>query len=100
MVGIYRTSRFARWLKNLKDRRALAIIAVRIDRLADGHAGDVRPVGEGVSEMRIDHGPGYRVYYAKRGDIAIMLLAGGNKSSQKRDIEAAKSLASQWRQTW
>lgn len=97
MIAILRTARFASWLKNLRDHRAVAKIAVRIDRLADGHPGDVKPVGDGVSEMRIDHGPGYRVYFDQRGDVAIMLLVGGDKSSQARDILAARKLAREWK---
>lgn len=100
MVMIQRTTRFARWLKGLRDRRAVAKVMVRIDRLAGGNPGDVKPVGEGVSEMRIDHGPGYRVYYAQRRDIVIMLLVGGDKSSQSKDVETAKTLARQWKETW
>ncbi len=74
-------------------------ILVRIDRLALGNAGDVQPVGEGVSEMRVHHGPGYRVYFMRRGDEVIILLCGGDKSTQARDIEVARSLARKERQT-
>lgn len=84
---------FEQWLRRLRDTRAVAIIARRIDRLAYGHFGDIKPVGEGVSELRIDHGPGYRVYFIRRGDTVIILLCGGDKSTQSRDIAAAKAAA-------
>ena len=77
----------------LRDHRAKAKIAARIDRLAFGNPGDVRPVGEGISELRIDYGPGYRVYFVKRGNAVIVLLCGGDKSAQTKDIKAAKTLA-------
>ncbi len=77
----------------LRDMRARARIAVRIDRLALGNPGDVKPVGEGVSELRIPYGPGYRLYYVQKGDELVILLCGGNKGSQRRDIAAAKALA-------
>jgi putative addiction module killer protein len=67
-----------------------------LDRLAFGHAGDVKPVGKGVSELRIDHGPGYRVYFVRRGNTVVILLCGGDKSTQDKDIETAKRLAKQW----
>jgi putative addiction module killer protein len=93
MVEIRKTELFANWLNNLHDMQAKARVLVRIERLASGNAGDVKPVGEGVSEMRIDYGPGYRVYYIQRGSELIILLAGGDKSSQPRDIKAAIRLA-------
>lgn len=71
---------------------------MRIDRLAGGNPGDVRPVGEGVSEMRISYGPGYRVYFIRRGAVLVVLLCGGDKSTQARDIEAAKTIAAQWKE--
>lgn len=92
-MEIRQTVVFRRWYDGLRDRVARAKIAVRIDRLAMGHAGDARPVGRGVSELRIDHGPGYRVYFVRRGDELIVLLAGGDKSSQSRDIARALALA-------
>lgn len=89
MVEIRKTELFANWLDNLRDIRAKARVLVRIERLASGNAGDVKPVGEGVTEMRIDYGPGYRVYFIQRGSELIILLAGGDKSSQSRDIKTA-----------
>ncbi len=93
MVEIRKTELFANWLDNLRDIQAKARVLVRIERLASGNAGDVKPVGEGVSEMRINYGPGYRVYFVQRGSELIILLAGGDKSSQPRDIKAAIRLA-------
>ena len=87
------TRNFEAWLVGLRDERARARVLARIDRLAAGNPGDVRFVGAGVSEMRIDHGPGYRVYYIKQGLEVVILLAGGDKSSQSRDIRTALSLA-------
>ena len=90
---VVRTPEFAGWLSRLRDSAARAVIARRIDRLANGNAGDVRPVGEGVSELRIDVGPGYRVYFVRRGERLIVLLCGGDKDSQARDIARARFLA-------
>lgn len=90
---VVRTAQFDSWLGKLKDRTARAIIARRIDRIAIGNLGDVKSVGEGVSELRVDHGPGYRVYFVRRGDLLIVLLCGGDKSSQARDILRAKALS-------
>ena len=95
MIEIGQTDEFKSWLKNLRDSRAKAKIASRIRRLEDGNPGDVRPAGEGISELRIHHGPGYRVYFVQRGAVLIVLLCGGEKSSQVADIKAAKALASQ-----
>jgi len=86
---------FRSWIKGLRDRRAQERIAQRIARLSGGLFGDAKPVGEGVMELRIDHGPGYRIYFTRRGPIVILLLCGGDKGSQKRDIARAKSLAAQ-----
>ncbi|GFO60847.1 toxin, RelE family protein [Geomonas silvestris] len=93
MAEIRKTEVFAQWLDNLRDIRAKARVLVRIERLASGNAGDVKPVGEGVCEMRIDYGPGYRIYFIQRGNEWIVLLAGGDKSSQSRDIKTAIRLA-------
>jgi putative addiction module killer protein len=93
---ILQTETFRTWESNLRDRRVRTIIATRINRLVAGLAGDVAAVGEGVSEMRIHHGAGYRVYFQKRGDALVILLCGGDKSSQPRDIETAKQLAKNW----
>jgi putative addiction module killer protein len=88
-----RTDVFVKWLKNLNDSNARFRIYRRIERLADGNPGDVRPIGEGCSEMRIDYGPGYRVYYKDTGKEIIFLLCGGDKSTQTTDIKNAKKLA-------
>jgi putative addiction module killer protein len=93
MVEVRKTDLFARWLDGLRDTRARARVLARIERLAAGNPGDAAPVGEGVSELRIDIGPGYRVYFKKRGRELILLLAGGDKSTQARDIRAALRLA-------
>ena len=90
---VRQTENFSAWLKDLRDLRGKAKIMARIQRLEDGNPGDVAPVGDGVSEMRIHFGPGYRVYFVNRGGELIVLLCGGDKSSQGRDIEAAKKLA-------
>lgn len=93
MIEIRKTEHFANWLDNLRDIQAKARVLVRIERLASGNAGDVKPVGEGVSEMRISYDPGYRIYFIQRGSELIVLLAGGDKSSQSRDIKTAIRLA-------
>ena len=93
MIEIRQTKVFAAWLRGLRDRKARARIQVRIDRLQLGLAGDVRSVGEGVSELRIDYGPGYRVYFVHRGRELVILLAGGDKRTQDRDIKQAIQLA-------
>ncbi|UXY54581.1 type II toxin-antitoxin system RelE/ParE family toxin [Pseudomonas tohonis] len=97
MITIRQTATFAAWERKLKDRKARAAIAARIFRLANGLPGDVAPVGQGVSEMRINYGPGYRVYFQQRGNELVILLCGGDKSSQGRDIEQARRLAAEWR---
>ena len=93
MIEIRKTDSFAKWIDNLSDIRAKARIFVRIERLASGNPGDVRAVGEGISELRINYGPGHRVYYKAIGQTLIILLAGGDKRTQSRDIKAAKQLA-------
>lgn len=93
MVEVRQTERFARWLEGLRDLRGRAKVLARIERLIGGNPGDVRPVGSGVSELRINYGPGYRVYYLQRGTTLIILLAGGDKSSQVKDIDGALLLA-------
>jgi len=98
MVELLRTADFEKWLSRLKDGRAVARIADRLDRLAMGNPGDVKPVGEGVSELRIAYGPGYRVYFLQKGSIVILLLCGGDKSSQSKDIKSAKALAEKWKE--
>jgi putative addiction module killer protein len=93
MVEIRKTEVFAKWLDGLHDIRARARILVRIERLAAGNPGDVKAVGEGVSELRINYGPGYRVYYKRQGQKVVILLAGGDKSTQTKDIRTALRLA-------
>ena len=93
MVEIRKTGVFAKWLDELPDIRARARIQVRIERLAAGNPGDARRVREGVSELRVNYGPGYRVYYVKRGQTVVILLAGGDKVTQARDIKVALRLA-------
>lgn len=97
MAELIRSATFDRWLSGLRDRRAVARIVARLDRLAGGNPGDAQPVGDGVSELRINYGPGYRVYFIQRGPVLIILLCGGDKSSQDRDIKQAKVLAEQWK---
>lgn len=95
MPDIKRTDEFSSWLRNLRDIRARAKVISRIERLSLGNPGDVAPVGDGISEMRIHYGPGYRVYYIQRGEEIVVLLCGGDKSSQDSDIRAARKLASE-----
>ncbi|MDE1996752.1 MAG: type II toxin-antitoxin system RelE/ParE family toxin [Rhizobiaceae bacterium] len=94
---IYRTKIFINWLSQLKDRRAAARIASRMLRAEDGNLGDVKFVGDGVGEMRIDYGPGYRIYFIRNGQVVIVLLCGGDKSTQQKDIGEAKRLAKEWK---
>ncbi len=93
MIEIRETEIYSQWFKSLRDRQAKARIDIRIRRLSMGNPGDVKPVGQGVSELRIDYGPGYRVYLIQRGEILIILLAGGDKRTQERDIKTALELA-------
>jgi putative addiction module killer protein len=92
VIEIRETTAFSKWLEKLRDRQARTRITARITRLRLGNPGDVRPIGDGISELRIDYGPGYRVYYVQRGDVLIILLCGGDKDSQPTDIAKAKEL--------
>lgn len=96
MVEVFTTDDFDRWLRKLKDRQGRLRILSRIDRLATGNAGDVKTVGQGVLELRLTYGPGYRVYYARRGNRVVLLLCGGDKSTQQNDIAKAHQLAAEW----
>lgn len=93
MFEVRQTAEFAEWLSELRDRRARLRVTARIRRVGDGNLGDVRSVGDGVSELRVDYGPGYRLYFVRRGRVVIVLLCGGDKSTQGADIAMAKSLA-------
>ena len=93
MHEIRKTETYVRWIDGLRDIRARAKVLARVERLASGNPGDVSPIGEGVSELRIDYGPGYRVYYTMRGREMIILLAGGDKRTQAADIKKALRLA-------
>jgi putative addiction module killer protein len=97
MIELIKSDAFDEWLENLRDERAKARIIARLERLAAGNPGDVKPVGDGVSELRINYGPGYRVYYMQHGAELIVLLCGGDKSTQDKDIRKAKEIASDWR---
>lgn len=98
MFEIIKSDAFEDWLLGLRDRMARLRIQVRIDRLQLGHLGDVKPIREGVSELRIDHGPGYRVYFVKTGPVVIVLLGGGDKRTQDTDIARAVTLARHWKE--
>jgi len=95
VIEIRQTDEYATWFAKLKDRQARVRIDIRIRRLSLGNPGDVKPVGEGVSELRIDYGPGYRIYFTQRGQQLIFLLAGGDKRTQSQDIALAQMLAKQ-----
>jgi putative addiction module killer protein len=95
MFEVQKTDEFDGWLSGLADQKAQAKIASRIERLGFGNPGDVKPVGEGVSEMRVPHGPGYRVYYKQTGKTVVLLLCGGDKSTQEKDIKRAKEIAAE-----
>lgn len=96
MLQVRQTTAYTRWFASLRDRQTKARVDIRIRRLSLGNPGDVKSVGEGVFELRIDHGPGYRVYFIRRRDEYILLLAGGNKSTQDSDIREARALARQF----
>lgn len=93
MIEVRQTDEYEKWFDSLRDRQARARIDIRVRRLSLGNPGDAKPVGEGVSELRIDYGPGYRVYFVQRADVLIVLLAGGDKRTQDQDIRIAKQLA-------
>jgi len=97
MIEIIKTDTFERWFTGLKDKVAMARIAARISRLSTGNLGDVKPVGESVSELRIDYGPGYRIYFIRRGPVVVVLLAGGDKRTQTADIKRAIAISKEWR---
>ena len=98
MIDVRQTEHFADWLDNLRDGVAVKAIKRRIARVQIGLFGDTKSVGDGVFELRVDHGPGYRVYFARHGDIVVLLLCGGDKKSQQRDIMRAKALAVEWKE--
>jgi putative addiction module killer protein len=93
VIEVRQTDEYEKWFDSLRDRQARARIDIRVRRLSLGNPGDAKPVGEGVSELRIDYGPGYRVYFVQRADVLIVLLAGGDKRTQNQDIRIAKQLA-------
>jgi putative addiction module killer protein len=95
MFEVQKTDEFDKWLSGLADQKALAKITSRIERLGLGNPGDVRPVGQGLSEMRVPHGPGYRVYFKQTGKTIVLLLCGGDKSTQVKDIKRAKEIAAE-----
>jgi putative addiction module killer protein len=96
MIKLKQSSTFQKWFKKLKDERGKTLITSRLDRLSFGHEGDAAPVGEGISELRIHYGPGYRVYFVRTGNVVIVLICGGDKGTQAKDIKAAKQIAAQW----
>lgn len=95
MFEVRKTDEFDKWLSALADQRAIAKIVSRIERLGLGNAGDVKPIGEGISEMRMTHGPGYRIYYKQTGKTIVLILCGGDKSTQDSDNKRAKEIAKQ-----
>lgn len=97
VIKIVKSDTFDQWLYGLKDRVARARIEARIVRMALGNPGDMKPARDGISEMRIDHGPGYRVYFIQRGKVVVVLLAGGNKQTQDADIKRAIEIAKNWK---
>ena len=97
MIEVIQSSTFRRWVRGLRDRRAVARINARLRNVSLGNLGDVRSVGQGIHEMRIHYGPGYRLYFIREGRSVVVLLCGGDKDSQSRDIESARRLAREWR---
>jgi len=93
MIEIRTTAEFDKWIRTLKDRKARGVILARINRLHEGLEGDIKPVGKGISELRVHFGPGYRVYLTQRGDVLIIVLCAGSKKTQQRDIQRAQALA-------
>ena len=98
MIDVRQTEQFADWLDKLRDGVAVKAIKRRIARVQIGLFGDTKSVGDGVVELRVDHGPGYRVYFVRHGDVVVLLLCGGDKKSQQRDIMRAKALAVEWKE--
>jgi len=98
MTEIAKSTTFDKWLRKLRDPRAKALVEMRIRRLSLGNAGDVKPIGGGLSEMRIAYGPGYRVYFMQQGGILTLLLCGGDKTTQQKDIAAARRIAAEWKE--
>lgn len=97
MIEVRYTAEAQRWLNSLRDRAGRDRIISRVDRLKRGLVGDVQPVGDGISELRVHHGPGYRVYFLRRGELLVVILCGGDKDSQARDVTRARALAAEWR---
>lgn len=95
-MEVRESTTFSRWLSGLRDPRARARVLARIDRLAEGNLGDIKPIGGGLSELRIHYGPGYRIYLMQQGKRLVLLLCGGDKGTQSRDIDAAKRIAADW----
>ena len=93
MVDVYKSDVYEKWLTKLRDHQAKHAIEARLDRIRGGHFGDIKSVGDGVQEIRIHVGPGYRIYFLRRGDVLVVLLCGGNKTTQRKDIELAKIIA-------
>ena len=98
MFTLVASSKFEKWFGGLRDYRASARIRQRLARLEQGHFGDAKSVGECVSELRVDYGPGYRVYFMRSGSVVVVLLCGGHKGSQARDIEEARRIAREWKE--
>lgn len=98
MVEVIKSDTFDRWLRKLRDPQARARVEMRIRRLSLGNAGDVQPIGEGLSKMRIDYGPGYRMYYMQQSSVLVLLLCGGDKRTQQKDIAKARRIAAEWKE--